>query len=307
MANNPERVRLDDLAIFLAVLEGGGFRAAAKRLGLSPASVSEKIAQLEAQIGAPLLIRTTRSVTATDAGTALAQRLAPLLAETRAALQDVAASQSEVRGQLRLNVTGAVMVDMLPPLLDRFLQRHPQVRVEIIVEDRLVDIVAAGCDAGIRYGEHLAQDMIAVPIGLPHQRIAYAAAPAYLAERGAPTHPRDLLAHDAIRLRFSSGAMVPWEFERGDAGVKLDPPGRLTIGVDAAPAAIELAGSGHGVIATFENWLDPYFRSGVLVPVLPDWWPRFEGPRLYFSSRLMTAPLRAFVDLVAAERKIQAD
>lgn len=302
MANNLERLRLDDLAIFLAVLEGGGFRAAAKRLGLSPASVSEKIAQLEAQIGAPMLIRTTRSVTATDAGAALAQRLAPLLAETRAALQDAADSQADVRGQLRLNVTGAVMVDMLPPLLDRFFQRHPHVRVEIIVEDRLVDIVAAGCDAGIRYGEHLAQDMIAVPIGLPSQRVGYAASPAYLAERGTPAHPRDLQTHDAIRLRFSSGAMVPWEFEHGEETVKLDPPGKLTIGVDAAPAAIALAGSGRGVIATFENWLDPHFRSGALVPVLPDWWPRFDGPRLYFSSRLMTAPLRAFVDLVATTR-----
>lgn len=305
MANNLDRLRLDDLTIFLAVLEGGGFRAAAKRLGLSPASVSEKIAQLEAQIGAPLLIRTTRSVTATDAGAALAARLSPLLAETRAALQDVAAISNQVRGQLRLNVTGAVMVDMLPPLLDRFLQLHPQVRVEIVVEDRLVDIVAAGCDAGIRYGEHLAQDMIAVPIGLPFQRIAYAAAPAYLAERAIPAHPRDLLGHAAIRLRFSSGAMVPWEFERGEEAVKLDPPGRLTIGVDAAPAAIALAGSGHGVIATFENWLAPHFRAGALVPVLPDWWPRFDGPRLYFSRRLMTAPLRAFVDLVAAERARQ--
>jgi DNA-binding transcriptional LysR family regulator len=96
--------------------------------------------------------------------------------------------------------------------------------------------------------------------------------------------------------------MVPWEFERGEEAVKLDPPGRLIVGVDAAPAAIGLAGSGRGVIATFENWLDPQFRAGTLVPVLPDWWPRFDGPRLYFSSRLMTAPLRAFVDLVAAER-----
>ncbi|WP_236704481.1 LysR substrate-binding domain-containing protein [Sphingomonas sp. HT-1] len=220
----------------------------------------------------------------------------------RAALQDVRDSQLEVRGQLRLNVTGAVMVDMLPPLLDRFLRRHPHVRVEIVVEDRLVDIIAAGCDAGIRYGEHLAQDTIAVPIGLPFQRLAYAAAPAYLAERSVPAAPHDLLRHDTIRLRFSSGAMVPWEFERAGEAITLNPPGGLTIGVDAADAAIGLACSGHGVIATFANWLDPRFRTGALVPVLAEWWPRFDGPRLYFSSCLMKAPLRALVDLVAAER-----
>jgi DNA-binding transcriptional LysR family regulator len=302
MANSIDGTRFDDLAVFMAVLDAGGFRAASKRLGLSPSTVSEKIAQLEARLGVPLLIRTTRSVMPTEAGQALATRLSPLFAEARAAVQDAANSQRDVRGLLRLNVTGAVMVDMVPPLIDRFLALHPHVRVEIVVEDRLVDITSAGCDAGIRYVEHLAQDMIAVPIGLPVQRLAYAASPAYLARRGMPDHPRDLLDHDNIRLRFSSGALVEWDFERGHETVKVDPPGRLIIGVDAAAAAIALAAAGRGVIATFENWLAPDLRSGALVQVLPDWWPQFDGPRLYFSSRLMTAPLRAFVDLVAAER-----
>ncbi|UXA54203.1 LysR family transcriptional regulator [Xanthomonas prunicola] len=298
MANNVDALRLDDLAIFLAVLEGGGFRTAARRLGLSPSTVSDKIAQLEAQLGAPLLIRTTRSVMPTEAGRRLAERVSPLLTEARAALQDVADARHQVRGLLRLNVTGAVMVDMLPPLIDRFLTLHPHVRVEIVVEDRLVDITAAGCDAGIRYGESLARDMIAVPIGLPSQRLAYAAAPHYLAHKGTPLAPHTLIEHECIRLRFSSGALVEWEFERGDETLRIDPPGRLIIGVDAAAAAIALACSGRGVVATFENWLDPFLQSGALMPVLRDWWPQFEGPRLYFSSRLMTAPLRAFVDMV---------
>nr|MDX8321908.1 LysR substrate-binding domain-containing protein [Agrobacterium sp. rho-8.1] len=222
--------------------------------------------------------------------------------ETRAALQDAMSSQDKVRGQLKLNVTGAVMVDILPPVIDRFLIRFPEVRIELVVEDRLVDITAAGCDAGIRYGEHLAQDMIAVPIGPKFQRLALAASPGYLDARGIPSQPSDLLAHECIRLRFSSGALTAWELECGDQFLTVDPPGRVIIGVDAAPAAIDLARGGHGIICTFENWLDPALKTGDLKPVLPQWWSTFDGPRLYFSSRLMSAPLRAFIDLVREQR-----
>lgn len=306
MTNNAEVTSLDNLRVFLSVVEARGFRAASKQLGLSPSTVSEKIAEIELQLGVPLLTRTTRSVMPTEAGSALAARLAPLLAEARAALQDAANSQAEVRGLLKLNVTGAVMVDILPPLIDRFLTLHPHVRVEIVVEDRLVDIVAAGCDAGIRYGEHLAKDMIAVPVGPPVQGLAYAASPSYLARNATPLGPRDLLAHDAIRLRFSSGALVAWEFERGSEVMTIDPPSRLIIGVDAAPAAIDAACAGHGVIGTFKNWLDPHIENGSLHPVLPEWWPSFEGPRLYFSRRFVPAPLRALIDFIAVERQSPA-
>ncbi|MCW6513282.1 LysR substrate-binding domain-containing protein [Hyphomicrobiales bacterium BP6-180914] len=160
-----------------------------------------------------------------------------------------------------------MLVDILPPLVERFVATHPEVRVEIMIDDRLVDVTAAGCDAGIRYGEYLAKDMIAVPIGPRFQRLALAAAPPYLEAHGVPLRPRDLLSHECIRLRFSSGALVGWNLERGDEHVPIDLPGRLIIGVDAAPAAIEFARAGRGIIATFENWLDPYFRSGALQPV----------------------------------------
>nr|USU34539.1 LysR family transcriptional regulator [Methylobacterium sp. OTU13CASTA1] len=301
MANNDEGVNLDGLSVFLAVCEAGGFRAAAKRLGLSPSTVSERIVSLEARLGAPLLIRTTRSVVPTEVGRVLADRLLPVLGEARAALQDATSSHDRVRGLLRLNVTGAVMVDILPPLLDRFLLANPEVRVELVVEDRLVDIATVGCDAGIRYGEHLAQDMIAVPIGPPSQRVAAAAAPAYLEARDTPRHPNDLLLHDCIRLRFSSGTLVAWTFEKDGVAMTVDPPGRLVIGVDAAAAAIDLACRGRGIIVTFENWLQPFLSTGALRPVLSDWWPEFEGPQLYFSNRFMPAPLRAFVNLVKNE------
>jgi DNA-binding transcriptional LysR family regulator len=301
MPNSPDP-SFDDLTIFLAVCAAGGFRTAARQLGVSPSHVSETITRIEMQLGVPLLARTTRSVMPTEAGRVLAGRLAPLFAETRAALDDVTPPGREVQGRLKLNVTGAVMVDILPPLIDRFMLRHPGVRLEIEVEDRLVDITAAGCDAGIRYGEFLAQDMIAVPVGPAVQQLALVAAPDYLARRGMPAHPRDVLQHDCVRMRFSSGALTAWCFARDGETLTFDPPARLVVGVDAAAAAIGLAGAGHGLVCTFRNWLDADIASGRLVPVLPDWWLQFDGPQLYFPSRRMTAPLRAFVDLVAEDR-----
>lgn len=301
MANNTDP-SFDDLSIFLVVCSTGGFRTAATQLGVSPSRVSETISRIETQLGVALLTRTTRSVMPTEAGRALADRLAPLLSGVRAALQDVTGQNQEVRGLLKLNVTGAVMVDILPPLIDRFLVRHPAVRVEIMVEDRLVDITSAGCDAGIRYGEHLAQDMIAVPIGPAFQQLALAAAPGYLERRGAPGHPHELLQHDCVRMRFSSGALTAWSFEKDGEAVTVDPAGRLVVGVDAAAAAIDLACNGHGLVCTFRNWLDADLESGRLRPVLQDWWLQFDGPQLYFPSRRMTVPLRAFVDLLAEER-----
>jgi len=301
MANNSDP-SFDDLTIFLAVCATGGFRTAARQLGLSPSRVSETITRIEKQLGVPLLARTTRSVMLTEPGRVLAERIAPLFAETRAALDDLTLPGKEVRGRLKLNVTGAVMVDILPPLIDLYMLRHPAVRIEIEVEDRLVDITAAGCDAGIRYGEHLAQDMIAVSIGPASQQLALAAAPAYLLQRGVPAHPRELLQHDCVRMRFSSGALTAWTFTNGEETITLDPVARLVVGVDAAAAAIALAAAGHGLVCTFKNWLDADFATGKLVPVLQDWWTRFDGPQLYFPSRRMTAPLRAFVDLVAEAR-----
>lgn len=298
MANTVDQCSIDDLTIFLMVFREKGFRSASKRLGLSPSTVSERISALEKALGVPLLIRTTRSVSATAAGCQLAERLSPLLGEMKAVLEDVASSHNEIRGLLKLNVTGAVMVDILPPLVDRFLAVHPSVRVELVVEDRLVDATAAGCDAGIRYGEHLALDTVAVPIGPRTQRLSLAAAPCYLKTRQVPVSPIDLMHHECIRLRYSSGALIPWDFSKNGEAVSIDPPARLVIGVNGVAAAIELSRSGNGVIATFENWLTPHFATGDLIPVLQDWWDTFEGPWLYFPKRSTSAPLRAFVDFI---------
>ncbi|MDB6454951.1 LysR family transcriptional regulator [Falsirhodobacter sp. 20TX0035] len=295
MPNNPP---LDDLNIFLAVVRAKGFRGAARTLGLSPATVSETIARLEAGLDVRLLTRTTRSVTPTEAGRDLATRIAPLLAETAEALDAIRSRDGDLRGHLKLNVPGAVMVDILPPLVDRFLTLHPGVTMEIMVDDRMVDAVAAGCDAGIRYGEALAQDMIAVPIGPRRQQVALAAAPSYLDRAGTPGHPRDLLAHFCIRGRFGSGALVPWQFERGGEVLTLDPEARLIVGTSGSAAMIGHALAGQGLCMTFRNWLEAHFTTGALTPVLPDWWPEFEGPHLYYHGRRPPAPLKAFIDFL---------
>ncbi|WP_018067408.1 LysR family transcriptional regulator [Martelella mediterranea] len=303
MANNKPLPSFDDLLTFLVIARTGGFRAAARRLGNSPSTVSETITRLEEELGVPLIIRTTRSVHLTEAGRALADRLEPVVAETRSAIADATSSEGTVRGRLKIQVPGAVMEDILPPILDGFAKAHPEVRVEILVDDRFTDMIATGCDAGIRYGEHLAQDMIATPIGPARQRSALAAAPEYLARRGKPLHPRDVLFHDCIRMRFASGALTDWEFEKDGETLRLDPTARLIIATPGWRAAVKLAIAGHGLIYSFRNWLEPHFETGELAPVLEDWCPDFEGPFLYYSSRLTPRPLRAFIDFVAAQRR----
>jgi DNA-binding transcriptional LysR family regulator len=170
----------------------------------------------------------------------------------------------------------------------------------VIAEESFVDVLAAGCDAGIRYDERLEQDMIAVPIGPRVQRFAAAAAPAYLDRRGRPKHPRELLDHACLRTRFGSGAMPPWEFERGGEVVRVDPTGPLLVSIPGAvDLGVDAAIAGTGIVYHFEDWLRPHLERGALEPVLEPWWLRFSGPFLYYPGRrLVPAPLRAFVDFI---------
>ncbi len=178
---------------------------------------------------------------------------------------------------------------------------HPAIRVEITAEDEFVDVLASGCDAGIRYDERLEQDMIAVPIGPRIQRFATAAARSHLDRYGRPSHPRDLLAHPCILGRFASGRLTaPWEFERDGEVVRIEPKARLIVKVGGATdLGVEAAIAGTGVISLFEDWLRPHLASGSLEPVLEEWWQSFSGPFIYYSSRrLVPPPLRAFVDYI---------
>ena len=292
---------LGDLNAFLAVARARGFRDAARTSGTSASTLSEAVRRLETRLGVRLLHRTTRSVTPTEAGAKLIERLAPALGEVATALDQVNDFRDRPAGTLRLNVPVSAARLMLPAILPGFLAAYPDIRVEIVAEDGFVDVLGSGCDAGIRYEERLEQDMIAVPIGPRVQRFAIAAAPAYLDRRGRLEHPRDLLAHACLLGRFPSGVMTsPWEFERAGEIVRVEPQGPLVVSVGAAvDLAVDMAVAGVGIVQLFENWLRPHFASGALEPVLEEWWQPFSGPFLYYSGRrLLPVPLRAFIDFI---------
>jgi DNA-binding transcriptional LysR family regulator len=294
------KIELGDLSAFVAVARAGGFREAARATDGSASGLSEAVRRLEARLGVRLLNRTTRSVAPTEAGSSLLARLDPVWSEIDSALDVVNSFRDTPTGTLRLNVSMSAARLVLPAIVPAFLAKYPEIRLEVVAEESFVDVLAAGCDAGIRYEERLEQDMIAVPIGPRTQRMAAAASPAWLARHGAPGHPRELAPGACIRARFASGAMIDWMFQRGGETVTIEPNGQLLVQVGGAlDLAIDSAVQGLGVIYLFEDWLKPYVERGELEPVLQPWWPQFSGPYLYYSGRrLVPAPLRAFVDFI---------
>jgi DNA-binding transcriptional LysR family regulator len=298
------KVDLGDLSAFVAVARAGGFRDAARATSGSASGLSDAVRRLEAKLGVRLLNRTTRSVVPTEAGRSLLARLDPVLSEVESALDVVNGFRDTPTGTLKLNVPMSAARLVLPSIVPRFLAAYPEIRLEVIADENFVDVLAAGCDAGIRYEEKLEQDMIAVPIGPRVQRMAAAAAPDYLDRRGRPQHPRDLLDHACMRARFASGAVIRWTFERDGETVTIDPPGQLLVQVGGAlDLKIDVAVAGTGIVYLFEDWLRPYIERGQLEPVLEPWWPSFSGPYLYYPGRrLVPAPLRAFVDFIRADQ-----
>ncbi|MGO7018360.1 LysR family transcriptional regulator [Rhizobium leguminosarum] len=294
---------LGDLNAFVAVARAGGFREGARVSGSSASFLSEAVRRLEGQLGVRLLNRTTRSVVPTEAGKGLLARLGPALSEVEAALDVVNGFRDRPAGALRLNVPVSAARLVLPAIVPPFLAAYPDIRLEVVTDESFVDVIAAGCDAGIRYDERLEQDMIAIPIGPRIQRFAIAASPDYLDRRGRLQHPSELLAHACILGRFDSGAMTaPWEFERDGEIVRVDPTGPLIVRVGGATdLAVDAAIAGTGIVCLFEDWLRPQFDRGALEPILEPWWQRFSGPFLYYPGRrLVPAPLRAFIDFVKA-------
>lgn len=298
-------INFDDVRLFALVAKAGGYRQAGRVTAVSASSASEAVRRLEASVGVRLLNRTTRSVSPTEAGQRLLERLAPALAEIDAALDVVKASSNQPAGTLRLNVPSVVARTVLPEIVPAFLAAHPAIVVEVATNDAPVDILAAGCDAGVRYERTLDKDMVAVPIGLRNQRFALATSPRYLEAHGRIRHPSQLVEHACLRLRFTTGAPIPWEFQRDGETLRVDPKGPLaaTLG-SGADLLIAAAIQGAGILYLNEDLLLPHFESGALVPLLERWWLGFSGPFGYYPSRVHMPPaLRAFVDFVRAKAR----
>jgi DNA-binding transcriptional LysR family regulator len=288
---------LSDLDAFVSVAEARSFRGAAARRGVSPSALSEALRRLEARLNLRLLNRTTRSVTPTIAGQRLLERLKPALADVHLAVEELADDTDLATGTLRINVPSAVAELVMPPILAGFMAAHPGITVEISADNSFIDVLAAGFDAGVRYGERIEQDMIAVPIGPRIQRFLTAASPSYFDVHGRPQHPKDLLGHRLIRHRFGSGIIPPWEFEKDGETIKIVGKGPML----ANHIALQLAAAeaNQGIVHAFEGFLDPSIRAGRLEPILEDWSERFSGPYLYYASRhQMPHALRAFVDFI---------
>jgi DNA-binding transcriptional LysR family regulator len=277
------------------------FRRAALEQRVSVSSLSQRLRDMEERLGVRLMNRTTRSVALTEAGELLLARVGPAMVDVGDALDRVRGLRDVPSGRLRINAPPPAIDLVLAPMIAPFLKAYPKVDLEIVGDSSFIDIVAAGFDAGVRYGEHLAQDMIAVPLG-PPQRYAVVASAQYVAQHGRPKHPKDMLDHACIRTRFGSGAMLDWEFEKAGRVVKVAPPPKLIatyLGL-AMPAVRD----GLGFWLTFEGYVREHVKSGALVSVLEDWCPPFPGPFLYYPSRRQPPPaLAAFVAFVADWRK----
>jgi DNA-binding transcriptional LysR family regulator len=292
---------LRDLAAFAAIARTKSFRQAALDQRVSVSSLSQRLRGMEERLGVRLLNRTTRSVALTEAGELLLSRAAPALSDVRDALDRVRGLSDVPSGRLRINAPPPAVDLVLAPMVAPFLRAYPQVDLEIAAESWFVDIVAQGFDAGVRYGEHLALDMIAVPLS-PPQRYAVVASPDYVARNGRPKHPKDLLDHACIRVRFGRGTMLDWEFEKAGRELKVSPPAKLIVNYPAL--AQRAARDGFGFWLTFEGYARELIASGDLVSVLDDWCAPFPGPFLYYPSRRQPPPaLAAFVAFVGEWRK----
>ncbi|WP_418884956.1 LysR family transcriptional regulator [Aurantimonas endophytica] len=289
-------VRLEHLETFAMIVRCGGFRAAAAERGVSSSVMSQTMAALEQALGIRLLNRTTRSMAVTEAGERLLERLRPALDDIRLALVELDQLREQPSGTLRINAPGPAVDHVLCPLAFAFMAAHPDVRVEIVSDAAIVDIVEQGFDAGVRFGQQLAQDMIAVPLGRP-LRYAIVAAPAYLQERGQPKMPSDLIGHDCIRRRYPGGALATWAFEKDGESVAFEPEGRLTL--SSAHQELQAAVAGQGVAHVFDDYARAGIENGTLVEVLADWSPTLPSWYLYYpNKRHSSAAMRAFLEFV---------
>ncbi len=277
------RDNLNDLTAFVAVAETRSFTQAAKRLGISQSAISHAMRGLEERLGVRLLARTTRSVTPTQAGERLLASVAPRLAEIDAELAAIGDLGTRPSGTIRITTSDHAAQRVLWPVAERLLIDHPDITFEINVDGRLVDIVAERFDAGIRLGESIEKDMVAVRIG-PDMRMAAVASPGYLARCGVPQAPQDLASHRCINLRFQTrGDLYAWEFEKDGHAISVRVEGPLVF--NTTSLILKAAASGHGIALVLEDHVHDMIRSGDLVRLLDDWCEPFGGYHLYYPSR----------------------
>jgi len=287
---------LIELEVVIAVARLGGFRAAARELGMSSTALSRAIAQLENRLGVRIFNRTTRSVALTEAGEQFVAAVGPALFDIQQAMADVNNRRATPSGTLRLNcAAGAARIILVPVVLE-YLRRFPEMSVDIVTEAHLVDVVGKGFDAGIRTADHVPRDMIAVPFG-GELSFSVVAAPSYFVEYGKPRKPQDLMSHQCIRARWPSGMLSRWEFERRGEKLSLDVPGVLTLD---EPALIRNAAiAGAGIAYLWNARVKDDLAVGRLTAVLKDWTVSSESLCLYYSDRRnLSAALRAFIDLL---------
>jgi DNA-binding transcriptional LysR family regulator len=292
---------LVELDAVVAVARHRNFGAAAIDLGMSRSALSHAVAALEQRLGVRLFNRTTRSVALTEAGEQFIASIAPALRDIRAAMETADSRKTTPAGTLRINTSAGAARQIMTPIILAYLRRYPDMKVDIVTEGRLVDIVGAGFDAGVRLAESVPQDMISVPL-TPDQRFAVVGSPAYFKKRRKPRTPQDLLSHHCIRSRLPSGAIYRWEFERRGEAIAIDVDGPLTL--DEPELMLEATRAGFGLAYLTEWNAAPDLARGRLVRVLDDWTPPFPGICLYYPGRRhLPAGLRALVDMIQEQRK----
>ncbi len=293
-----QRGHLDDLVAFVAVGRERSFTRAAAKLGVSQSALSHTMRELEARLGVRLLSRTTRSVAPTEAGERLLQSLGPRFDEIDAELAALGELREKPAGTIRITATEHAVKTILWPKLAKFLPRYPDIKVEVFLDNGLADIVAQRFDAGVRAGEQVAKDMIAVRIG-PDLRVAIVGAKSYFRKRPEPKRPQDLIGHACINLRLTThGGLYAWEFEKGGRELKVRVDGQLTF--NGTFQMLDAALAGFGLAYVPEDVAQPHLAKGRLKRVLEDWCPPFPGYHLYCPSRRQPTP--AFAVLLEALR-----
>lgn len=287
---------LNVLAAFSAIAVHGSFRKAADERGMPPSTLSHMMRTLEAQLGVRLFNRTTRSVALTDAGARLLGRIRPLLRDFDAAFEEIEIQQNRLSGIVRINSNETAARMLLHHIIPVFCERYPNIEIDLVTEGQLVDIVAEGFDAGVRLGEDVPQDMIAIRFGPPIRFLAVAS-PDYLASNPPPETPEALQKHTCICHRLPSGKLYHWEFEKDGEEVAIKVHGSLTL--DHLDLMAEAALAGMGIAYLPDNVVGSYLQSGDLVSVLSDWCPPEPGLCIYYPGhRHVPAPLRAFLDVL---------